>query len=61
MRITLNRPESRNAQNRRMLVELNDAFLRAENGRLACAWSSFAGSRASLFSSGHDLELPEST
>ena len=29
-RIMLNRPEARNAQNRGMLVELNDAFLRAE-------------------------------
>ncbi|WP_255279475.1 enoyl-CoA hydratase-related protein [Actinomadura madurae] len=29
-RITLNRPEARNAQNRGMLVELNDAFLAAE-------------------------------
>lgn len=26
----LNRPETRNAQNRGMLVELHDAFLRAE-------------------------------
>ena len=29
-RIMLNRPEARNAQNRGLLVELNDAFLRAE-------------------------------
>ena len=29
-RIMLNRPEARNAQNRGMLVELNDAFLQAE-------------------------------
>ena len=28
-RIMLDRPEARNAQNRGMLVELNDAFLRA--------------------------------
>ena len=29
-RIMLNRPEARNAQNRGMLVELDEAFLRAE-------------------------------
>src|SRR4029450_9220432 len=29
-RIMLNRPEARNAQNRGMLVELNDAFMQAE-------------------------------
>ena len=29
-RIMLNRPETRNAQHRSMLVELNEAFLRAE-------------------------------
>jgi hypothetical protein len=29
-RILLDRPEARNAQNRGMLVELNEAFLRAE-------------------------------
>ena len=34
-RILLNRPESRNAQNRGMLVELNDAFLAAEADDLA--------------------------
>ena len=30
VRIMLNRPEARNAQNRGMLVDLNDAMLRAE-------------------------------
>ena len=30
VRIMLNRPETRNAQHRSMLVELNEAFLRAE-------------------------------
>ena len=30
-RIMLNRPEARNAQNRGMLVELHDAFLKAEH------------------------------
>ena len=29
-RIMLNRPEARNAQNRGMLVDLNDAFMQAE-------------------------------
>ena len=29
-RIMLNRPEARNAQNRGLLVELNDAFMEAE-------------------------------
>ena len=29
-RVTMNRPRYRNAQNRTMLVELNDAFLAAE-------------------------------
>jgi enoyl-CoA hydratase len=52
-RITLNRPEARNAQNRGMLVELNDAFLEAEHDDdvkviiLAAA--------GPIFSSGHDL------
>jgi enoyl-CoA hydratase len=53
VRITLNRPESRNAQNRRMLVELNDAFLRAEaDDRVRVVILAGAGP---LFSSGHDL------
>ncbi len=32
-RILLDRPEARNAQNRGMLVELNEAFLRGGGGR----------------------------
>lgn len=52
-RIMLNRPESRNAQNRGMLVELHDAFLRAEADdtvRVVILRAS-----GSLFSSGHDM------
>ena len=33
VRILLNRPERRNAQNRGLLVELNDALMAAEAGR----------------------------
>lgn len=52
-RITLNRPEARNAQNRGMLVELDDALRAAESDddvRVVI----LAGSGAS-FSAGHDL------
>jgi len=52
-RITLNRPEARNAQNRGLLVELNDAFLLAEADddiRVV-----ILGGAGPLFSSGHDL------
>jgi enoyl-CoA hydratase/carnithine racemase len=52
-RITLNRPEARNAQNRGMLVELNDAFLRAEaDDQVRVVILCGAGP---MFSSGHDL------
>ena len=34
VRIMLNRPDARNAQNRGLLVELNDAFLTAEEAGL---------------------------
>jgi enoyl-CoA hydratase len=53
VRIMLNRPEARNAQNRGMLVELNDAFLRAEaddDVRVV-----ILGGTGKMFSSGHDL------
>ena len=53
VRITLNRPEARNAQNRGMLVELNDAFLRAEADD-AVRVVILAGA-GPLFSSGHDM------
>lgn len=53
VRISLNRPEQRNAQNRGMLVELDDAFARAEaddNVRVVI----LAG-EGPMFSSGHDI------
>jgi enoyl-CoA hydratase len=52
-RIMLNRPESRNAQNRGLLVELDEAFLAAEaddNVRVV-----ILGGAGPIFSSGHDL------
>jgi enoyl-CoA hydratase len=52
-RILLNRPETRNAQNRGMLVELDDAFHRAEEDddvRVV-----ILGGVGPLFSSGHDM------
>jgi len=53
VRILLNRPEARNAQNRGMLVELNDAFLTAERDddvRVV-----ILGGAGPMFTSGHDL------
>ncbi len=52
-RVMLNRPEARNAQNRGMLVELNDAFLHAEadDGVRVV----ILGGEGLMFSSGHDL------
>lgn len=53
VRITLDRPETRNAQNRGLLVELHDAFLRAEaddDARVVI----LAGA-GPMFSSGHDI------
>src|SRR5438046_1579843 len=52
-RIMLNRPEARNAQNRGMLIELNEAFLVAEaDDRVRVVILSGSGP---MFSSGHDL------
>jgi len=52
-RITLNRPEARNAQNRGMLVELGDAFLSAEqDDDIRVVILRGAGP---IFSAGHDL------
>ena len=52
-RITLDRPRTRNAQNRGLLVELNDAFLRAEaDDTVRVVILCGAGP---LFSSGHDM------
>lgn len=53
VRILLDRPEARNAQNRGLLVELDAAFLRAEaddNCRVV-----ILGGTGTLFSSGHDM------
>jgi enoyl-CoA hydratase len=53
VRILLNRPEARNAQNRGMLVELNEAFLRAEADDEVRVV--ILGGAGKMFSSGHDL------
>ncbi len=53
VRIMLNRPDARNAQNRGLLVELHEAFLRAEaddDVRVVVV-----GGTGPMFSSGHDL------
>ncbi len=53
VRIMLNRPDARNAQNRGLLVELHDAFLHAEaddDVRVV-----ILGGTGPMFSSGHDL------
>jgi enoyl-CoA hydratase len=53
VRILLDRPDTRNAQNRGMLVELDDAFRTAEkddNVRVV-----ILGGAGPLFSSGHDM------
>src|SRR5579875_2187498 len=52
-RIMLNRPEARNAQNRGLLVELNDAFLRAEADDEVRVV--ILGGTGPMFSSGHDM------
>ena len=53
MRITLNRPEARNAQNRGMLVELDDAFTLAEaDDDVRVVILTGAGKS---FSAGHDM------
>jgi enoyl-CoA hydratase len=57
VRIVLDRPASRNAQSRGLLVELNDAFLCAEaDDNIRVVILSGAGP---LFSSGHDLGTEE--
>ena len=53
VRITLNRPEARNAQNRGMLVDLHDAFLEAEaDDEVRVVILNGAGP---MFSAGHDM------
>jgi enoyl-CoA hydratase len=57
VRISLNRPERRNAQNRGLLVELNGAFLEAEmDDQVRVVILAGAGP---IFSAGHDLGSPE--
>ena len=53
VRIMLDRPDARNAQNRGLLVELDEAFLRAEADD-ACRVVILGGT-GPLFSSGHDM------
>jgi enoyl-CoA hydratase len=53
VRILLDRPDTRNAQNRGLLVELDDAFRRAEeDDRVRVV---ILGGTGPLFSSGHDM------
>jgi enoyl-CoA hydratase len=52
-RVMFNRPETRNAQNRGMLVELDDAFARAEADDEVRVI--VFGGRGPVFSSGHDV------
>jgi enoyl-CoA hydratase len=52
-RIMLNRPDARNAQNRGMLVELDEAFMQAEaddDVRVV-----ILGGMGKMFSAGHDM------
>jgi enoyl-CoA hydratase len=53
VRIMLDRPEARNAQNRGLLVELNEAFLAAEADDEVRVV--ILGGTGPMFSSGHDL------
>src|SRR5215472_13171385 len=56
-RITLNRPEARNAQSRGLLAELGDAMLAAEaDDRVRVV---ILGGAGPLFSAGHDLGSPD--
>jgi enoyl-CoA hydratase len=56
-RITLNRPETRNAQHRPLLLELDEAFIRAEqDDTVRVVILSGAGK---MFSSGHDMGTKE--
>ena len=53
MRILLDRPDARNAQNRGLLVELDEAFLRAEADDTCRVV--ILGGTGKMFSSGHDM------
>ena len=52
-RIMLNRPESRNAQHRGLLVDLHDAFMHAEADDQVRVV--ILGGMGPMFSAGHDL------
>lgn len=57
VRVMLDRPEARNAQNRGLLIELDHALLRAEaddHVRVV-----ILGGTGSMFSAGHDMGSPE--
>ena len=58
VRIMLNRPRTRNAQSRGLLVELDDAFLTAERDDTVRVI--ILGGVGPMFSSGHDLGSAES-
>ena len=54
--VTLDRPDARNAQNKQMTYELNDAFTRAANtDSVKCIVLAASGPH---FSAGHDLKGP---
>ncbi len=57
VRIMLNRPQTKNAQHRSLLVDLNDAFLRAEADDAVRVV--ILGGVGSMFSSGHDTGSKE--
>jgi enoyl-CoA hydratase len=57
-RIMLNRPDTRNAQNRGLLVELNEAFLAAEADDQVRVV--ILGGLGPMFSSGHDMGSAQS-
>lgn len=57
-RITLNRPQARNAQNRGMLIELGEAFERAEADDIVRVV--ILRGAGSTFSAGHDLGTSDS-
>ncbi len=56
-RIQLNRPDKRNAQSRRMLIELNDAMLAAEADDAVRVV--ILGGIGKMFSAGHDVSPSE--
>lgn len=53
VRIMLDRPDARNAQNRGLLLELDDAFMRAERDDEVRVV--ILGGNGKMFSSGHDM------